>query len=158
LKRIYKGEIPSEPKWLDNMERKRVTVPLVAEWMARSGITAEEASTFDDYVIPWCEDYLSDERVPLSDDIRTAVGERDTPPTSDYAILGCFPPRLRSASFYATPKAATENWVDALPKKKKKKAKPADDDDSDAPPFSGPIKIADYAEQLDPDFFSDDSY
>lgn len=69
----------------------RYTVELVVRQLVWSGVTPLEASTWDPFVLAWCEDYLASPGLAEGDEIRLAMQDRLFPPADprNYQILGC---------------------------------------------------------------------
>jgi hypothetical protein len=69
----------------------KYTVELVVRQLVWSGVTPLEASTWDPFVLAWCEDYLASPGLAEGDEIRLAMQDRLFPPADprNYQILGC---------------------------------------------------------------------
>jgi hypothetical protein len=65
-----------------------VHVENVANALYVNGVTAEEAASWDDYVVAWGRDYLRQPDISADDDVRIAMQERETAP-KDFTILQC---------------------------------------------------------------------
>jgi hypothetical protein len=80
-----RGQVPFEP----SRGPIHITNVINALWV--NGVTAEEAASWDDFIVAWGRDYLRQPDVPADDDVRVAMQERDTAP-KEFAVLNCFAP------------------------------------------------------------------
>jgi hypothetical protein len=80
-----RGQVPFEPP------RGPIHVTNVINALWVNGVTVEEATSWDDFIVAWGRDYLRQPDIPADDDVRVAMQERDTAP-KEFAILECFAP------------------------------------------------------------------
>jgi len=78
-----RGQVPFEP----SRGPIHITNVINALWV--NGMTAEEAASWDNFIMAWGRDYLCQPDIPADNDVCIAMQEQDTAPM-EFVILECF--------------------------------------------------------------------